>query len=320
MEPEKLSCFNWIARRGKTIMRLSDIDLRLLRVFKSVAESGGFVKAQAALGISQPAISSHIANLEQRLNVRLCNRGPQGFSLTPQGQEVLTETNQMLDHLDAYANRLNEIGEKTEQRIRIGVVDCLVTDPQNPLPEAIKQVKAQQKSTSVRIGVYDYLDCLTELRAGRLDIAIVGIDNDEKLPEEIEAVHIYDELSGLYCAPDHACSSVTDLKELTGLLNKAEISAHSFLMNPIDDSFEMHLLEENAGISQGNIESTTYLTLAGTHVGLIPKHYADQWVNAGRMVAIAPDTYGVISRFHAVRIKSAVPSQVAQQIWDQLKS
>lgn len=298
-------------------MRLSDIDLRLLRVFKSVAESGGFVKAQSALGITQPAISSHIANLEKRLNVRLCNRGPQGFSLTPQGQDVLSETNQMLDHLDAYANRLNEIGGKTAQRIRIGVVDCLVTDPNNPLPAMIKHLKEQKNSTSVSIGVYDYLDCLTELRSGRLDIAIVGVGSEDKLPDGVDAIHIYDEFSGFYCAPDHACSGVTDLEKLARLLNKAEISAHSFLLNPIDDSFDMHLLDEKADISQGNIESTTYLTLAGTHVGLIPKHYADQWVKSGKLVAIAPDSYGVVSPFHAVRMRSAAHSEVAQQIWDQ---
>ena len=299
-------------------MRLSDIDLRLLRVFKSVAESGGFVKAQAALGISQPAISSHIANLEQRLNVRLCNRGPQGFSLTPYGQEVLDETEKLLDHLDTYANRLNEIGEKPAQRIRIGVVDCLVTDPQNPLSSAIKQAKAKHNGISVRIGVYDYLDCLTELRAGRLDIAIVGIEVDEKLPGDIETIHIYDELSGLYCSPDHPCSGVTEPKGLAALLRNAEISALSFLMNPMGDSFDMHLLDENADISQGNIESTVYLTLAGTHVGLIPKHYADQWVKAGKLVAVGPDIYGVVTCVNAVRIVSAAPSDFAQHIWGEL--
>jgi len=59
-------------------VRLSDIDLRLLRVFEAVAVAGGFVRAQEALGISQPAISSYIAKLESRLNVRLCDRGPKG--------------------------------------------------------------------------------------------------------------------------------------------------------------------------------------------------------------------------------------------------
>jgi DNA-binding transcriptional LysR family regulator len=300
-------------------MRLSDIDLRLLRVFKSVAESGGFVKAQAVLGISQPAISSHIANLEQRLNVRLCNRGAQGFSLTPLGQEVLDQTNQMLDHLDAYANQLNAIGEKSVQRIRIGVVDCLVTDAQNPLPAAINSVKSKSKDMAVRIGVYDYLDCLTELRAGRLDIAIVGIATNEILPEDIDTLHIYDELSGLYCAPNHPCSDVTDPDKLAELLKTSEISAHSFFMNPMGDSLDMHLLDESADISQGNVESTAYLTLAGTHVGLIPKHYADQWVKAGDLVEIAPETYSVVSGFNAVRMKSAAHSDVAQQLWDEFR-
>lgn len=300
-------------------MRLTDIDIRLLRVFKSVAESGGFVKAQTVLGISQPAISSHIANLEQRLNVRLCNRGAQGFSLTPLGQEVLDQTNQLLDHLDAYANQLNAIGEKSMQHVRIGVVDCLVTDPQNPLSTVIRSVKARSKSMTVRVGVYDYLDCLTELRAGRLDIAIVGIGTNETLPEDVETIHIYDELSRLYCSPSHPCSDVTDPDKLSALLKKAEISAHSFLMNPMGDSLDMHLLDESADISQGNVESTAYLTLAGTHVGLIPKHYADQWVKKGELVNIAPKIYSVVSRFNVVRMKSATPSDVAQQLWDEFR-
>lgn len=255
-------------------MRLSDIDLRLLRVFKAVAEAGGFVKAQDLLGISQPAISSHIANLEKRMGVRLCHRGPQGFSLTPQGKEVLDETNQLLDHLDAYANRMNEIGKKSVQRIRIGVVDCLVTDPQNPMPAKMRDAKATFADLSVSIGIYDYLDCLTELRAGRLDIAVIGIDVDDTLPEDLETTHIYDEQSVLYCAPDHACAGVSDPEVLTKFLKKAEISAHSFLLYPMEDRFDIHLLEEGADISQGNIETTVYLALAGTHVGLIHEHYA----------------------------------------------
>ncbi len=68
----------------------------------SSGRGGG--KAQGVLGISP-----HIANLDRRLIVRLCNRGAQGFSLAPQGQEVLTETDRMLDHLNA--NRLNAIGK-----------------------------------------------------------------------------------------------------------------------------------------------------------------------------------------------------------------
>lgn len=301
-------------------LRLSDIDLRLLRVFKAVAEAGGFVRAQDELGISQPAISSHIANLEQRLNVRLCERGRRGFSLTPYGQEVLGETNQLLAHLDSYADRLVEIGRRPRQRLRIGVVDCLLTDRNNPLPAVIGSAAAEFDDMRTRIGVYDYLDCLTELRAGRLDIAVAGIAQDERMPDDFETLHLYDEWSGLYCSPAHDCAGIADPDALFAALKTAKISAHSFLSNPLDDSLDLYLLDENAEISQGNIESTTYLTLAGTHVGLIPNHYAAGWVASGNLVALAPETYGILSSIHAMRLASAEQNEVANRIWDRLSS
>lgn len=296
-------------------MRLTDIDLRLLRVFKAVAEAGGFVKAQAELGISQPAISSHIANLEQRLNVRLCNRGRQGFSLTPEGDHVLRETNELLSHLDSYASRLNEIGRKTEALIRVGVVDCLVTDTNNPLAKMIRNARAQFENLHVRIGVYDYLDCLTELRAGRLDFAFVGISQDERVPSDVEARHVYDEVSGLFCSSDHACARVNDPETLEGLLKKSKISAHSFLLNPIDEDLDVRLLDDKSEQSQGNIETTTYLTLAGTHVGLIPVHFADFWTSEGKLVELAPERYRVISEIHALRLKNQPHETAAQWFW-----
>ncbi|WP_170400900.1 LysR family transcriptional regulator [Ruegeria arenilitoris] len=299
-------------------MRLTDIDLRLLRVFKAVAEAGGFVKAQDELGISQPAISSHIANLEHRLNVRLCNRGRKGFSLTPQGEQVFRETNQLLAHLDSYAARLNEIGHEAEALLRVGVVDCLLTDCQNPLTDAISEANAKFQGLTVRIGVYDYLDCLTELRAGRLDIALVGVAKDARLPADVETRHLYDEPSGLFCSRDHPCSKITDPEALAKCVRATEISAHSFLQNPIDEALDIHLFEENSEISQSNIESTTYLTLAGTHIGLIPVHYAKIWTDTGVLIELAPDTYRIVSAIHELRLRSQTHSPIATWVWDRL--
>lgn len=299
-------------------MRLTDIDLRLLRVFKAVAEAGGFVKAQDELGISQPAISSHIANLEQRLNVRLCNRGRKGFSLTPQGEQVFDETSQLLAHLETYATRLNEIGHESEALLRIGVVDCLLTDSRNPLTATISAAKTQFKGLNVRIGIYDYLDCLTELRAGRLDIALVGVAKDARLPEDVETRHLYDEPSGLFCSPDHPCSAISDPDALGKCVRDSKVSAHSFLRNPIDETLDIHLLEEDSEISQSSIESTTYLTLAGTHIGLIPVHYAEIWSNSGALIELAPKTYQVVSAIHELRLRSQTHSDVASWTWDRL--
>ncbi len=300
-------------------MRLSDVDLRLLRVFKAVVEAGGFARAQEGLGISQPAISAHIANLEERLHLRLCNRGPQGFSVTAEGQQVLDETLDLLDKIDACARRLEQIGKFPEKQVRLGLVDCLVTDRNNPTIEIIRRVRRIEPDLKIKIGVYDFLDCLSELRGGLLDIAVVGIEDGEQIPADIEAIPLYLEESGLYCAPEHPCSNTDSADELEERLREADIAAYSFLSDPMDIQLDIDVLDQNAGIAQANVESTMYLALSGTHVGLIPKHYAKQWVETGRLVPLAPETHRVMSSFHAVRLKSANHAPVSELFWSEFE-
>jgi DNA-binding transcriptional LysR family regulator len=44
--------------------RLTDIDLRLLRVFTTIVESGGLAGAQVTLNLSQSTVSTQLAELE----------------------------------------------------------------------------------------------------------------------------------------------------------------------------------------------------------------------------------------------------------------
>ena len=300
-------------------MKLSDIDLRLLRVFQAVAEAGGFAKAQGTLGISQPAISAQIAKLEDRLGFRLADRGPQGFSLTTEGIQVLEETKRLLTDVDDIADRLRNIGKAPIKRIRFGVVDCMVTDPDNPMVDHIRMLKQAHADLKIQIGIYDFLDCLTELRAKQLDIAIVGIAGNETIPSDLEAIPLYQEISGLYCTPDHECVGIDDPEALKAALAQAEISAHSFVFNPIDQDLDPKLLDQSKGVAQDTIELSTYLALSGTHVGLIPNHYAQNWVDEGQLIQLAPSHYAIVSQFHALRLVSANPDAIADSAWQQLK-
>ncbi len=64
-----------------TAIRFAPTDLRLLRVFQAGVRNEGFASAQDELGISPGTISNHIAQLEGRFGIRLCERGRKGFSL-----------------------------------------------------------------------------------------------------------------------------------------------------------------------------------------------------------------------------------------------
>lgn len=301
-------------------MKLSDIDLRLLRVFRAVATAGGFAKAQSALGISQPAISAQIAKLEDRLAVRLCDRGPKGFALTEDGAAVLHETTTLLEQIDAAAARLDAIGTPKTKRVRIGVVDCMITDSNNPLIPVLRDLRRDVPDLKVQIGIYDFLECIEELRANRLDVAIVGVAGTERIPSEAEAQPLYEEISSLYCSPDHPCASISDPDELRAALAKADISAHSFVFNPIDKDLDPMLLDQSSGVAQDTIELTAYLTLSGSYVGLLPDHYADLWVQAGDLVPVGAHYNSIVSEFHAVRLRPGHPDPTLDTVWASLKS
>lgn len=60
-----------------------------LKVFKAVAEKGNFTRAAKALGISQPAVSQNISELEKAVGTKLFERSALRVSLTPQGRLIL---------------------------------------------------------------------------------------------------------------------------------------------------------------------------------------------------------------------------------------
>ncbi len=61
---------------------LQAYDIKLLKTFSAVVDSGGFTAAQGRLGRSLSAISGDVQALELRLGSPLCRRGRSGFALT----------------------------------------------------------------------------------------------------------------------------------------------------------------------------------------------------------------------------------------------
>lgn len=72
------------------------IDNFRLRVFSSVAALGSFTAAAKALGVSQPAVSQNIAELEKFARTRLLRRGRGGIELTAAGRRLLAQAEVIL--------------------------------------------------------------------------------------------------------------------------------------------------------------------------------------------------------------------------------
>jgi DNA-binding transcriptional LysR family regulator len=102
-------------------MRHVDIDIDLLRCFRSVAEHGGFTAASQALGLTQPAVSLKIQRLEQRVGKRVFDRNSRGLTVTPDGQKLLLYAGHLLELNDQMVRRLN--APPVRNRFRIAIAD-----------------------------------------------------------------------------------------------------------------------------------------------------------------------------------------------------
>ncbi|MGT9857871.1 LysR family transcriptional regulator, partial [Citrobacter freundii complex sp. 2025EL-00205] len=92
-----------------TTSPLHSLDIRLLRYFSVVAEENNMSRAAQRLFMSQPPLSRHIRQLEERLGVTLFVRHTRGLTLTEDGQRVLEMVRPLLDLQDKTYTALNQL-------------------------------------------------------------------------------------------------------------------------------------------------------------------------------------------------------------------
>src|SRR5215472_14825010 len=73
--------------------------LRDLHAFFTVVQCRSMAKAAVQLGVSQPAVSKVVADLEHALGVRLFDRSPQGVEPTAFGRALLRRSLVAFDEL-----------------------------------------------------------------------------------------------------------------------------------------------------------------------------------------------------------------------------
>jgi DNA-binding transcriptional LysR family regulator len=108
----------------------TSLDDRLLNgisVLAAVVESGSFVRAATALGVSQPAVSRSIARLESRIGVRLLDRTTRSLVLTAEGRRLYEEISPLLSGIDEAVTIASGSSTIVRGRLRVNM-DPLVSN------------------------------------------------------------------------------------------------------------------------------------------------------------------------------------------------
>ncbi|KRG76464.1 LysR family transcriptional regulator [Stenotrophomonas chelatiphaga] len=90
-----------------------------LAMFALVARERSFTRAAAQLGMSQPALSRSMRQLEERLGVRLLSRTTRSVSPTEAGEQLLRVIAPRFEEIDTELAQLNAFRDKPAGRLRI---------------------------------------------------------------------------------------------------------------------------------------------------------------------------------------------------------
>ncbi len=91
-----------------------------LQLFQAIADAGSLSAAARILGSSPPAVSRRLAELEQRLGVKLADRSARRFRLTDEGTTYLEQGRRILEQLRDLETEVASRGGTARGRLRVG--------------------------------------------------------------------------------------------------------------------------------------------------------------------------------------------------------
>lgn len=263
--------------------QIADVDLKLLRVFKAVVEAGGFSAAEVDLNVGRSAISRFIADLEARLDMRLCERGRSGFALTERGSHVYNATLELLQDLEKFRSHVNSAHSKLVGEINLGLTDNMLSEPQSPIIDVLGDFHREQPGVRINLQVSSPNEVERSVVEGRFHLGIVP--QHHALPS-IDYRPLYTERSQFYCGAQHPlferdCSDI-DLSVISQQDFISPSYNHSVLLN-------REFPQLKASASSYQVEGVACLILSGQYLGFLPDHYAARWVEAGQMKVLLAD-------------------------------
>ncbi|PTQ74886.1 LysR family transcriptional regulator [Celeribacter persicus] len=263
-----------------------------LRAFVATAESGSFTAAAERLGISNRLTSKYVAELEDRLGVRLLQRTTRRVGLTSSGEELLSRAPALLDDLDALLGEVTEDTRGFSGTIRISApvtfgevyVKDLLARFAAPHPELVIDLRLSDAYVDLAAGGIDLA-----FRIGTADVSSLKRRKLGELRSVLVASPAYLETHGVPQKPGdlmaHQCILDTNRRNPTRW--------------PFGPEGQEEFIQVPGRFMVNSARVARDLAVAGHGIAFCPPFVLGDDLETGRLVALMPETVGP---YHPVSI------------------
>ncbi len=273
---------------------MTNLTLKQFRYFEALAQHGHFGHAADASGISQPALSMQIKDMEADLGVALFERGPRHVRLTRFGEEFAPRVRDILRSVDEVSDLARLSQNTLSGRLRIGVIPTIAP---YLLPSFIGQLTHDHPTLDLQIRETLTPRLIEELAQGRIDAAIVALPVSEPSFEEVE---IFEENFVLIRPDIDADRAVPDAADLAKMQLLLLEEGHCFRDQALAFC-SMRSPLQREGLDGSSLSTLVQLVGAGIGVTLIPD------------MAVSVETRS--ANVSVARFKGVQPKRTIGMIW-----
>ncbi|MFG2141770.1 LysR family transcriptional regulator [Streptomyces sp. NPDC048650] len=153
------------------------MELRQLRYFVTVVEEANFTRAAARLHLAQPGVSAQIRQLERELGQALLDRSGGSVTPTEVGEAVLPYARAALAAVEGVRATVDEFTGLLRGRVTIGVVSGAAAD-RFDVASLLADFHDAHPAVEIALTEDNSERMLAALRAGELDIAVIGLPDE----------------------------------------------------------------------------------------------------------------------------------------------
>jgi DNA-binding transcriptional LysR family regulator len=250
-----------------------------LAVVQAVARHGSFAAAARDLGLVPSAVTYRVRQLEDALDVLLFDRSSRQAKLTAAGNELLCAGQQLLQDIDAMANRVRRVATGWEVEFTVAVDTALSCSTVMELAESFYGL---QPTTRLRIREEVLAGTLESVITGRADLAL-GVVLEPGTTAGIQS-HELGDLAFVYCvAPHHPLASIPEpIADDVLLKHRAVAIADSAQQR--GGALTMGLLAGQDVLTVSTVAAKVDAQLRGLGGGFLPEPVARPYIASGRLV------------------------------------
>jgi DNA-binding transcriptional LysR family regulator len=244
--------------------------VRGIRVLAEVAERGSFSAAADALGLTQSAVSQHVAAVEREAGLALVQRGTRPVELTEAGHVLVRHGKVINARLGDAEQELAELAGRRAGRLRLGSFPTALT---TFIPAALARLR-RERPTVVLTVVDDHMPGLIpRLHDGTLDLAVVF--DHETLPDttngRLRRLRLFDDTYRAVLPTGHrlAGRAAVDLVDLAG---EVWVGGHaaSAWFNIVRHSCRSAGFQPRTSLASDDYRAVQAFVAAGLGVAVIP--------------------------------------------------